>query len=125
MAMNPVGYVAHTAKIILLGVGYRVRSNGLSPQGGVLLTFSVGLSRTVDYARPPGVSAVVDKTLTSVERSSLVATTVEQDLHYKWRVTNSAHHMCSLRPRSPYTGAGVLLVGKVYPKLKATKDAKK
>jgi len=111
---NEVGAV-HRVPMMVVGVGYRVRR-----ESAKVLTFDVGLSHLVRYRRPEGVDAKVDSTNTSFElvTSSSLA-------NPKVVLGDVVHKICKLRPRSPYTGNGIVVVGKKYPALKSTKVAKK
>ena len=105
----------HRVQMMVVGVGYRVRL-----QDSKVLVFDVGLSHELRYTRPDGIDAKVDSTNTSFE---LVT---KPDLaNGKSVLGNEVHKICLLRVRSPYTGNGIVVVGKNYPALKSTKVAKK
>lgn len=105
----------HRVQMMVVGVGYRVRL-----QDGKVLVFDVGLSHELRYNRPAGIEAKVDSTNTSFE-----LVTKPELANAKSVLGNEVHKICLLRRRSPYTGNGIVVVGKAYPSLKSTKVAKK
>jgi hypothetical protein len=96
-----------------------------SPQGGQILTFSLGYSRKMTFVMPPQIHVVVEKASTSAIRTTQPTMSFVEYQYLRWRLPNTMEQLSRLRSRSPYTGTGVLFAGRSYPKLKATKKAKK
>jgi len=112
------------------GVGYRVRcvdSVGMASKGGIRVGFDVGTSASLHYDLPAWVGATVDptatkRTLTPIPSHSMAPIGI---VAIREAMGNVAHGMTRLRPRSAYTGNGILWVGKAYRPLKSTKTSKK
>jgi ribosomal protein L6P/L9E len=117
--MNHVQPVSKTIPRQLKGIGYRVRRTETKPDVtvGIELRFEVGRSHPMIVRLRPGIHVTVDSTGTSLVRST---TTVDART-----LGHEADRLRKRRPRSPYTGVGVLRADRVYPPLKSTKKAAK
>lgn len=123
--MKQVGVVACEKTLKLVGVGYRVRWMEGNQSG---LVFDVGKSHVETFTLPVNVGATIDPAGTKLVRTYLPSI-VEGDLlgvrRAKERLGNTAYKIMRLRPRSPYTGNGILEDGVDYPKLMSTKTKAK
>ena len=105
------------------GVGYRVRrSPVVLPEGKTRVIFDVGASHRLTYDLPHWVRATVDPTFT---KRTLTANPLRAPSRPHEAMGNLVHQLAQLRPRSDYTGNGILQTGKVYRPLKSTKTSKK
>lgn len=121
--MNALTSSSRTTSRKLVGVGYRVRRR-TDPRPHLVL--DVGKSHAVTFVLPAGVTASIDASGTKCVRSYTPASNDPLALRQgKERLGNTAHLVMRLRPRSPYTGNGIVLDGVEYPKLKSTKTKAK
>jgi hypothetical protein len=119
----------------LKGIGYRVRLTEANPnlRQGVERNFELGRSHPVRVRLRPGIQVTVDQAGTSFVLSMMEEGQVNQKSVEGERLIPSkacllgqeADRLMKRRPRSPYTGVGILRADRVYPKLKSTKKAKR
>lgn len=111
IAVNTLNTNNYSDIVLLTGVGYRVEL-----LVGNVLRLDVGYSHYVKVNVPNNVKVVVDPSgmrLTLTSNNKLV----RGDILYK---------IVSVRPRNPYTGAGMVIISKIdrLRKLKSTKADK-
>lgn len=115
------------ASLHLTGVGHRwslydvrIRAN----QRVIVLRMDVGTSEPRCYVLPSWVDAQLNAT--STELTLTVSTReIPSDAHAETALGKRCHRLKILRPRSPYTGHGIIDPSFRYRKLKSTKTSKK
>jgi len=108
-----------TRELMVTGIGHRWRMEKRKAENGQArsrLHGDVGLSHPRIYLRPPWVSLSLDGSSTKL--------TLEPKGEWQDFLGRLVHQRCRLRPRSAYTGHGILQSQRSYPKLKSTKTTK-
>jgi hypothetical protein len=136
LGSNQLNHLSISGKMLITqGVGHRLGITFLYSNNKLkenfylpLLSADVGTSEPICYMMPNWVISCVDMSSTKLH----ILDMLNKGLVNPYRGNNKfnrvsirSSRVLSRRPRSPYTGQGIIRLGVSYPKLKQTKSGKK